>query len=258
MLFLTLILFLGNMVSISGREVDGRYTSYPDRTIVFYKTGEVELVVFDLDRQEEAKFLGTYSRDTETRFGSILILRNDRYEKYLVLKNDVICYLIDEKNEVFLRAIQGSPTRGEFVLSAPSSISASSFLEEGNARYFPTNMNASAGLPWVEGVRGYGEGEKIFIRKAMLNTLYISIGFVLYGRPELYKDNARPKQIRLSVDNKFSFLLDLVDTPDYQTIKLPIALTSRDQLVIEIVDVYAGEKYQDTCINSILYDIYDN
>jgi hypothetical protein len=58
----------------------------------------------------------------------------------------------------------------------------------------------------------------------------------------------------LSVADKFSFMTDLLDTPHFQTIKLPRTLGADDTLVVEIVDVYPGTKYEDTAINCILYD----
>jgi hypothetical protein len=144
--------------------------------------------------------------------------------------------------------------RGEFIFNTPDFISTSSSLVEGNIIYLAENLSKVNGLPWA--VSGYGHGERITIKKANTNTIYISTGFVSSIRPDLYKANSRPKIIRLTVEGKFSFLFDLQDKPDYQTIKFPNSLTKNDTLIIEIVDVFMGTKYPDTCVNSILYDIY--
>lgn len=68
----------------------------------------------------------------------------------------------------------------------------------------------------------------------------------------------RPKKLELFVKDKFCFEVELEDTPNYQTIDLPQRLLSEDTLVIKILDVYPGTKYEDTCINSIFYDIVDS
>ena len=48
--------------------------------------------------------------------------------------------------------------------------------------------------------------------------------------------------------------MDLVDTPNYQTIIFPQTLYSSDIIIIEVLDVFSGTRYNDTCINNILYD----
>jgi hypothetical protein len=54
--------------------------------------------------------------------------------------------------------------------------------------------------------------------------------------------------------NKFSIVVELKDTPHYQEIKFPSVIDGNDTLVLEILDVYPGIKYDDTCINTILFE----
>jgi hypothetical protein len=116
------------------------------------------------------------------------------------------------------------------------------------------------GQAWVEDEKGQGINEKLFINPPYLTSqwnctaLHISIGFVSFEKPYLYAENSRPRILDVSVSNKFSFSVELVDTPDFQTIKLPQSIGTSDVLVIEILDVFPGTKYEDTCINCILYD----
>jgi hypothetical protein len=84
----------------------------------------------------------------------------------------------------------------------------------------------------------------------MASSLHISIGFVSYDKPYLYSMNSRPQELRLSIDGKFSFIHHLLDTPNYQKIVLPQQLDYNDTLILEIISVYEGTKYQDTCINT--------
>jgi hypothetical protein len=234
------------------KEIDYKYTSYLDKTIVFYKTGEITINTLDLDTGETSTMIGVYREDANSVFGYCRI--TDTGKEYLVLRNEMICCLIDDANRVYLRAVSGVASRGEFIYNEPSYLSASSFLTEGNVKYVPENMNTSSGLPWAEGAEGTGIHETIVIRKNMSTALYISIGFVSFRKPELYKENARPRKIKITAGNTFSFYFDLRDTPNYQTIKLPRPLSKDDTLTIEILDIYPGDKYTDMCINAILYD----
>ena len=70
----------------------------------------------------------------------------------------------------------------------------------------------------------------------------------------MYEENSRPKKLNILVENKFSLTVDLVDTPNYQTIIFPQTLYSSDIIIIEVLDVFSGTRYNDTCINNILYD----
>jgi hypothetical protein len=253
--FLFFVFFHSLMLFGQDNETGYKYTSYPDRTIVFFKTGEIEINTIDFETGKTFTTKGFYRENIDSVFGYCQI--NETGEVYLVLKNEVICCLIDNNNRIYLRAVNGLASRGELIYNKPSYINASSFLSEGNVNYVPENMNSSSGLPWVEGVNGHGINEKILIKKNMLTTIYVSIGFVSFHMPELYKENSRPRKIKITAGNSFSFYFDLKDTPNYQTIKLPKPLSKDDVLTIEIVDVYSGSKYTDTCINAILYDIID-
>jgi hypothetical protein len=234
--------------------VDYKYTSYLNTTIVFYKTGEITINSLDLETGKTSTMTGVYKENNNSVFGYCRI--NDTDKEYLVLRNEMVCCLIDDVDKVYLRAVSGLASRGEFIYDKPDYVNASSFLTEGNVKYVPENMNNSSGLPWAEGTEGTGIHETIIIKENMLTTLYISIGFVSFKKPELYKENARPRKIKITAGNTFSFYFDLKDTPNYQTVKLPRSLSKDDTLTIEIIDVYSGDKYTDTCINAILYDIY--
>ncbi|WP_028972635.1 NADase-type glycan-binding domain-containing protein [Spirochaeta cellobiosiphila] len=107
--------------------------------------------------------------------------------------------------------------------------------------------------PWVEGVNGYGVGEVITINNIAFTNLqiyiYLSNGFVSFDKPRLYKDNSRVKKIKITdIDTNYSEVIDLSDTPQFQKIIIPKGIGS-NQLKIEILDVYHGIKYDDTCIN---------
>jgi hypothetical protein len=184
-------------------------------------------------------------------------------EKYLVLSNEHICFIYDKTGKRIFRGAHGGysgdswmwATRSEFVWDGPETVTVSSFLRKGNILYIAENVgkNDLIGYPWVEGVNGNGINENLLLRRKDAKYLYISIGFVSYEKPYLYEQNSRPKRIRLSVESKFSIEIELEDTPSFQTIILPERL-NEDILKLEIIDVFPGTKYEDTCINAILFE----
>ncbi len=127
-------------------------------------------------------------------------------------------------------------------------------MTEKDKIYAPENLTKNPRLenPWVEGANGQGIGEKLFIKNTIAAELYISIGFVSYDKPYLYNMNSKPKDLKFSVDGKFSFVHHLSDTPNYQKIIFPEQVDRNHTLIIEIMSIYEGARYQDTCINNII------
>lgn len=147
------------------------------------------------------------------------------------------------------------------------SIKSSSFLTEKNEIYSAMNLKDKIYLqtnlenmnysydsitpPWVEGVKGYGIGEWLDIDfKYKSDELQILNGYVDFRRMYLYKENSRVKTILVESENpKFSKEYELEDLVKYNVIKLP---SKTDYVRLTIKDVYKGEKYDDTCLSSIL------
>ncbi|MFP4426381.1 MAG: NADase-type glycan-binding domain-containing protein [Spirochaetaceae bacterium] len=132
---------------------------------------------------------------------------------------------------------------------------ASSALEEGEVVYSAENLGLTESRrPWVEGVEGQGEGERITVTyrewKEVFQGLLFSIGFVSFERPELYYLNSRPRTVRIeSLEPRFSFLHEFEDTPHPQFVPLPEPTA---QLAVTIVDVYPGTRWEDTCVNFLI------
>ncbi len=173
-------------------------------------------------------------------------------QKLLMLRNESVCILLDEQG-IYFRGVATSFNRAEGYLP-PSIVTATSFLTEKDKIYTPDNLTKypRSENPWADGVPGQGIGEKLFITNTEAIELYISIGYVSYNRPYLYNMNSRPKEIKVSVAGKFSFIHQLLDTPNYQTIVFPEQVQRNELLIIEILSVYEGTRYQDTCINSLI------
>ncbi|WP_455381546.1 NADase-type glycan-binding domain-containing protein [Salinispira pacifica] len=134
---------------------------------------------------------------------------------------------------------------------------ATSFLAEGDDSYPPTNLRVDTpSRPWVEGVDGDGIGESVTVdwqwkpgEGGAVGALIISNGFVSYDRPYLYEMNNRVRRIRVSDPaGGFSFETELDDTPNPQVVFLPLV---PEKTEIEILSVYPGTRWHDTCLNYV-------
>ena len=117
--------------------------------------------------------------------------------------------------------------------------------------------------PWVEGVDGSGIGEKIRIvnddKQIFPGLSYygfiISNGFVDFKKPYLYAFNNRVKKIRVNCgfpEEYIDFLIE--DTPQLQYffVSSKLLRVNNRMLEFEILEVYNGSRWNDTCINFII------
>ena len=158
----------------------------------------------------------------------------------------------------------GAPTRDFAVIrdikfGDSSWIKASSSFQETiggkTVTYTPDKLGEKIGECWVP-QKTLNEKLKLSgyvpVRKGFsIDCFYISCGFVSFSKPYLYKENARPKKIRLTSNSGESKIIELADTPHFQP--LPKDMFYLNEVTIEILEVYPGTKYQDLCINAICY-----
>ncbi len=185
---------------------------------------------------------------------------------FLLLRSKEFSVLVNEENFKEIFGINTTYKRPKArimsifeacLLHPPEIIDASSFLKEGFKEYRPENLSLpTICYPWIEGVSGNGIGETVTFKaygNRNIHTLIISIGYVNFKKPYLYKDNSRPKKIRIWFDKKTNYIdVNLKDTPNPQIINLPYF---EDEIItLEILDVYVGRKWEDTCIN-FLYTV---
>ncbi|MCS7037965.1 MAG: Hint domain-containing protein [Saprospiraceae bacterium] len=142
----------------------------------------------------------------------------------------------------------------------PDSIFASSTLspikrfnyEAGNAHDF------SLRTAWVEGVAGYGIGESITFRfpKQSPPVTRVEIYNGYMKSEKTWKDNSRVKQLKVYVNDRPSFLLNLKDIHSKQIFSLDTLQGTDEDLYLkfEITDVYKGDKYEDVAIAEIEFD----
>jgi hypothetical protein len=253
--YLLLLFFLSEGLVFSQGNNRVVYANNPDSVIIFETTNKITIYRLDLITGNEMEKHGNYTMLMKHGVPFINVTwENKATDDFIMLSNSIACFLYKDPDP-YMFGFSGGYNRGELVFRTPEDIKASSSLAENGKSYSPDQINLKLGQAWAEGVRGQGLHEKLFITQPNCTAVHISIGFVSFTKPYLYQENSRPKVINVSVEEKFSFTVDLLDTPNFQTIILPQELGATDQLVIEILDVYPGTKYEDTCINCILYDI---
>ena len=214
------------------------------------------------DRSQKS---GTYSltRDNGIDFLNVR-WSNAGNEKFLYLMADskgeskVFLFLYKQDGEpYFMGGKRGRTTPSYYPTYLFYSITASSYLTENGREYSTDKLGQRIGECWVEGVPGNGIGEKLIFEDNFGysgNPLYISSGFVSYSKPNLYRENSRIKKIKITNQSGKSIVVELSDTPHFQTIDLSQLFSgygSESTYILEIVEVYPGTKYTDTCVNSI-------
>ena len=159
------------------------------------------------------------------------------------------------------------------------SISATSYLKSKDTliNYLPQNAHDfSYKTAWIEGVKGYGIGEYITYHfkwnNPRITTIFIANGYV--KSKKTYYENSRAKKIKMYINDEPFAILNLKDTLveqifDFEPIgrmgyeglehlnweeteKLP-----RWTMKFEILEVYQGDKYDETAISEIYFDGID-
>lgn len=152
-------------------------------------------------------------------------------------------------------------------------VSASSYLSaQGNTTYTPKNAHDfDYKSAWVEGVSGYGVGEYITYsfpqENPRITTISIVNGYV--KSEKAWKANSRVKKLKMYLDDVPYAILVLEDKKAAHHFTVaPIGNGDRDNydelsklpdwtLKFEILEVYPGEKYEDTVISEIYFDGID-
>lgn len=122
---------------------------------------------------------------------------------------------------------------------------------------------------WIEGADGYGIGEYIELsQKYVVDDKNYGIDFmslcIVNGyaeNSEKWKNNSRVKELKMYYNGEYIANIELKDTikPQYIDISsfgLHAKSGKEAKFKFEIVDVYKGEKYEDTAITGICFDIY--
>jgi hypothetical protein len=124
---------------------------------------------------------------------------------------------------------------------------------------------------WIEGVPGYGIGEYITYHfppeNPRITKIIIVNGYIKSDKT--WKENSRVKTLKIYIDDRPFAILNLTDTKAEQIFTFdPIGHSDRKDwkvltslapwtMKFEIIDVYKGDKYDDTAITEIYFDGID-
>ena len=172
-------------------------------------------------------------------------------QKWLLIGNEEFLFVYDSENSkpFFFGTSKYIPNLEAFHLESDI-FQATSYLEEGKTVYIPDNLRMmDTNKPWSEGVSGDGIGEKIILEGNTSMRFFISNGYVSFNKPYLYEYNSRLKKILVrTLETGKEFIFELEDTPGLQTIVLDDFYGGVE---FEILEVFEGSKYEDTCVNFI-------
>lgn len=151
--------------------------------------------------------------------------------------------------------------------------SASSELKSfGSISYSPDNIHdLSYKTAWIEGAKGYGVGEYIVYhmppQTPRITKITIVNGYV--KTEKAWKENSRVKRLKMYVNDKPVAILNLDDSRRKQSFSFePIGISERRNweelkskpwwsMKFEILEVYPGDKYDDTALTEIFFDGID-
>lgn len=140
----------------------------------------------------------------------------------------------------------------------------SALKSNGQITYEAGNMND--GLPetaWAEGAAGYGIGEKFIatmegdssMKNVPFRAIRIANGY--QKNDKTWKDNSRIKKLKVYHNKKAVFIINLQDKMGVQFAKWddkPLLLNFNDVITFEIMEVYKGDKYDDTVVSDLSFD----
>lgn len=200
-----------------------------------------------------------YSVKEDSGLTFLYIYAASKTYKFLMIQNYDLLFLYDgdNKDPCFYGSTKGMnslETRfwREYWFSATSSLKEKDYVYEAN-----NLARIKTKEPWVEGVSGYGIGEKIYM-ETYGKVLYILNGFLSYEKPYLWKQNSRVKKLRikfLSNPEMQPVIIELNEKDVLQKFVIMPDFNSHlgvHKIEMEILDVYKGSKYDDTCVNGII------
>jgi hypothetical protein len=136
----------------------------------------------------------------------------------------------------------------------------STLKSQGKNTYGSENMDdGERQTAWVEGVNGYGIGEKVIIEfegseksnRIPFDGFSITNGYA--KNLEAWKANSRVKSFILSYNGTPIYLIELADSifPQYVSFDSEIKVSPGDIVTLEIKDIFKGDKYSDTAISDL-------
>jgi len=248
--YLVILMFFLSMGASAQSQHEADYHGYANS--IRLGSGRATVYEYDWSRHEYRTYTDNY--DIVEDHGVPFIEFVATKQRWLSLLSPYFATIYKSETEPFF---QGTGSVRGFEYLIVGRFSATSSLTEGGASYRAENLRSDApSKPWVEGAEGSGIGEKVTVdwlwkkgQGGATGAIIISSGFVSYDKPYLYEMNNRPKTLRIADPSTgSSFDVTLEDTPNPQVFFLSAPPEISE---IEILSVYPGTKWNDTCINYI-------
>ena len=141
-------------------------------------------------------------------------------------------------------------------------VATSHLAPQGNVNFDEKNLyDEDYQTSWVEGVDGYGIGEKITFdfNDVTAGFTGIEIANGDYTSEDSWKNYSRAKKVKLSFNGEPMFILNLKDEMGNQVFSWDKELNVKDEellraftITLEIMDVYKGDLYDNTVISEVL------
>ena len=236
---------------------DVSYKGYAEYLMIRNKV--ITLDYYDFKARKNVNIISDFNIINDNGIPFLQLTIRQQNKKWLFLNSSD--FIVAYKNDSDSYFLGGIGTSLSFNDVRKATYTSTSFLIEKNNRYTPENLGTTEpNKPWVEGVKGSGIGEKLFLKlqhwidkdgkPGGIGALILSNGYVSFSNPSLYYKNNRVKEFLVtSKSPDFSFIQRLTDTPNPQFILLP-APTS--EITLKIVSIYPGNQWDDTCVNFIL------
>lgn len=193
-----------------------------------------------------------YSYNNKGPYYELILTKDDKDERYIALLPDNEEFFLVYGNDSNQPIYNSFFSKNDLLYIKNCIYIASSCLKENNSEYIAGNLgNTDLYNPWVEGKKGSGIGEKIEIFSSEnISSLVISNGFVSRNTATYYNNN-RVKKLKISDKQNPENFMEIVLPDNAIPLEYKLNFCSK-QLQLEILDIYKGSKYDDTCINFIL------
>ena len=124
---------------------------------------------------------------------------------------------------------------------------------QGEFRYDAANVNDNDWEnAWSEGAAGPGVGEWLEIEPDVAQPLRAITIRPGYGKSEqLFRANARPKRIAVSLNGEFEFDAEVPDRMDDARIPVTGYTKPVNKLRLTFKEVYPGSRHQDLCVSAV-------
>lgn len=150
----------------------------------------------------------------------------------------------------FTGVVPAPAVTGPAALETAAASASSAAPAAGDVTYDAANvLDGDPTTAWHEGERGSGIDEWVEVELAAERPVSRVLVWNGYQRQGRFADHARVARMEISVAERV-FTVDLRDLQGPQAVDLPEPVTA-DRVRLTILDVYPGDRYEDTAISEI-------